>query len=123
MLERLAQPDPVGSEPNLLTFQGDAEDHLLRELLPGMFYATESSPEALSAEHRFRQFMAPHMVPQDVETMVSLVPSVRHGLQDALRHLELLVRKAVALQREDWKRLESLRSDLAGFEPPHSAEG
>lgn len=120
MLERLAQPDPVGSEPNLLTFQGDAEGHLLRELLPGMFYAGESSPEALSAEKRFRQFMAPHMYPQDVETMVSLVPSVRHGLQDALRHLELLVRKAVALQREDWKQLETLRRDLTRFElPPH----
>lgn len=118
MLERLAMPDLATSEPNLLTYEGDAENHLLRELLPGMFYASESSPEAVSAETRFRQFMAPHMYPQDVETMVSLVPSVRHGLHEALRHLELLVRKAVALQRENWKQLEILRKDLADFEPP-----
>jgi hypothetical protein len=30
----------------------------------------------------------------------------------AVRQLELLVRKAVALQREDWKTLDTLRKDL-----------
>ncbi len=118
MLDRLATPPAEAEEPNLQTYTGDTEGHLLRELLPDMFYAGEASPEALNAERRFRQFMAPHMIPQDVETMVSLVPSVRHGVHDALRHLELLVRKAVALQREDWKQLEALRKDLVEFEAP-----
>ena len=118
MLERLAGSSSEAEEPNLQTYTGDAEEHLLRELLPDMFYAGEASPEAVNAERRFRQFMAPHMVPQDVETMVSLVPSVRHGIQAALRHLELLVRKAVALQREDWRQLETLRKELAAFDSP-----
>lgn len=113
MLDKMIQPEPAGSEPNLVTYNGDAEVHLLKELLPGMFYAAEGSPEANAAESRFRLFMAPHMYPQDVETMVSLVPYVRHGQSDALRHLELLVRKAVALQKEDWKSLENLRKDLS----------
>jgi len=118
MLERLVQLEPEGSEPDLVTFEGDVENHLLREMLPGMFYAAEASPEAILAEKRFRQFMAPHMYPQDVEAMVSLVPSVRHGQSQALHHLELLVRKAVALQREDWKQLEVLRKELGEFDPP-----
>ncbi len=118
MLERLALPDPVTDKPNLLTFVGDVENHLLREILPDMFYASDTSPEAVEAEARFRQFMAPHMYPEDVEIMLSLIPSVRHGQAQALRHLELLVRKAVALQRENWKQLDVLRKDLAEFEPP-----
>lgn len=118
MLDRLIQPDPPGSEPDLLTFEGDAEAHLLKEVLPDMFYAAEGSSEADAAERRFRTFMAPHMYPQDVDLMVSLVPSVRHGQTNSLRHLELLVRKAVALQRENWKQLEALRKELAEFESP-----
>lgn len=118
MLDRLIQPEPAGTEPDLITFEGDAEAHLLKDVLPGMFYAAEDSTEAVAAEKRFRSFMAPHMYPQDVELMVSLVPSVRHGQAHALRHLELLVRKAVALQRENWKQLETLRKELAEFESP-----
>ena len=118
MLEILSPSDPLGPEPNLLTFIGDAETHLLREILPDLLYAAEASLEALAAERRFRQFMAPHMYPQDVEAMVSLVPSVRHGQAHALHHLELLVRKAVALQREDWRQLDALRKELGEFDHP-----
>jgi hypothetical protein len=116
MLEKLGLSEPGEAdtevEPTLETFRGDLEAHLLREILPGMFYAPESSWEAAAAEKRFRTFMAPHLYPADVERMVDLVPHVRHGEADALRHLELLVRKAVALQREDWKSLESIRGEL-----------
>jgi hypothetical protein len=115
MLEKLTSPagdPPASTEPTLETFQGDLENHLLREILPGMFYAPEASPEAMDAELRFRAFMAPHLYPADVERMVGLVPSIRHGESVAVRQLELLVRKAVALQREDWKTLDSLRKDL-----------
>jgi hypothetical protein len=115
MLEKLVlSPDesPLPSEPNLETFQGDIENHLLREIFPGMFYARESSPEAEEAERRLRSFMAPYLFPADVERMLGLVPQIRHGENPALRQLELLVRKAVAIQREDWKALETLRNDL-----------
>ena len=115
MLEKLVlSPDesPLPSEPNLETFQGDLENHLLREIFPGMFYARESSPEAEEAERRFRIFMAPYLFPADVERMLGLVPQIRHGENPALHQLELLVRKAVAIQREDWKALETLRNDL-----------
>jgi len=115
MLEKLvlsSEEDANPSEPNLETFQGDLENHLLREILPGMFYARESSSEAEDAERRFRTFMAPYLFPTDVERMVGLVPQIRHGENPALRQLELLVRKAVAIQREDWKALEALRNDL-----------
>lgn len=115
MLGKLAPPadaEPALPEPTLETFDGDLEEHILREILPGMFYAPEQSHEALAAEKRFRAFMAPHLYPDDVERMVALVPQVRHGEIEALRRLELLVRKAAALQREDWKALEILRKDL-----------
>jgi hypothetical protein len=115
MLEKLVQPSEEAApstEPTLETFQGDLENHLLREILPGMFYAPESSPESQDAERRFRAFMAPYLFPADVERMVGLVPQIRHGENPALRQLELLVRKAAAIQREDWKTLETLRNDL-----------
>jgi hypothetical protein len=115
MLEKLVlspQEGTIPTEPTLETFQGDLENHLLREILPGMFYAQESSPEALDAEKRFRAFMAPYLFPADVERMVGLVPQIRHGENPALRQLELLVRKAAAIQREDWKALGTLRNDL-----------
>ena len=118
MLEKLVLLEPEEAAPDLNTFEGDVENHLLREILPGMLYASEASPEAIHAEKRFRQFMAPHMYPQDVEAMVSLVPSVREGKNQALHHLELLVRKAVALQKENWKQLETLRKELGEFDPP-----
>lgn len=115
MLEKLALSPEDGArpaEPNLETFQGDIEDHLLREILPGMFYAPDASPEAVDAERRFRAFMAPYLFPADVDRMVGLVPQIRQGENPALRQLELLVRKAVAIQKEDWKALETLRNDL-----------
>ena len=115
MLEKLdlsPAKGEIGLEPNLETFQGDLENHLLREVLPGMFYAPESSPEAEDAERRFRDFMAPYLFPADVDKMVGLVPHIRHGENPALHRLELLVRKAVAIQREDWKALEALRNEL-----------
>ena len=115
MLEKLDLSPSGGEpsqEPNLETFQGDLEDHLLREILPGMFYAPESSPESEDAERRFRAFMAPYLFPADVDRMVGLVPQIRHGENPALHRLELLVRKAVAIQREDWKALEVLRNEL-----------
>ena len=118
MLEKLGLGAPPtaqieGSpEPNLETFQGNLEEHLLKDVLPGLLYAPESSWEAAAAEKRFRDFMAPHAYPEDVERMVSLVPGVRRGEPGSLHRLELLVRKAAALQREDWKALESIRGEL-----------
>lgn len=100
------------AEPNLETFQGDLEGHLLRELLPDMFYAAEDSEDAKAALSRFQAFMSPHLYPADVERMLELVPLVRHGDHEALKRLDLLVRKVAAIQREDWKTLEILRRDL-----------
>lgn len=118
MLEKFALPpgaqeiDAETEEPNLHTFEGDIEAHLLKGILPDLFYASEASPEAVEAERRFRLFMAPHMFPNDVERMMGLVPQVRHGEAAALRQLELLVRKVAALQKEDWHALEVLRKEL-----------
>ena len=112
MLEKLSLLAPENAEPTLETVQGDIEAHLQKEILPGMFYAPESSAEAHDAERRFRTFMAPHLYPSDVDRMVALVSGIRQGQQSARRQMELLVRKAAALQREDWKALESIRKDL-----------
>lgn len=103
-----ALPEP----PTLETFEGDIEAHLLKDLLPGMFYAEGDSYEAHAAELRFRAFMAPCLVPHDVETMVALVPAIRSGDTNALHRLELLVRKAAALQREDFRTLERIKLEL-----------
>lgn len=115
MLGLLAPPSAPSdstAEPNLETFQGDLEGHLLRELLPDMFYAAEDSEDAKAALCRFQAFMSPHLYPVDVERMLELVPLVRHGDHDALKRLDLLVRKVAAIQREDWKALETLRREL-----------
>lgn len=112
-LERIQEPGPAAPpSPNLETFEGDIEEHLLKDLLPGMFYAPGETPEAHAAELRFRAFMAPCLVPQDVESMVDLVPAVRRGDMSALQRLELLVRKAAALQREDFRALETIKLAL-----------
>lgn len=112
-LSRIEETPPAASSvPNLETFEGDIEDHLLKDLLPGMFYAPGETPESHAAELRFRAFMAPCLVPDDVETMIELVPAIRRGDMAALHRLELLVRKAAALQREDFKTLERIRQEL-----------
>lgn len=103
---------PSPETPTLETFEGDIEHHLLKDLLPGMFYAPGDSPEAHAAELRFRAFMAPCLVPTDVEAMIELVPAIRRGDIAALHRLELLVRKAAALHREDFRTLEQLRQEL-----------
>lgn len=103
---------PAQEPPTLETFEGDIEEHLLKDLLPGMFYAPGDSHEAHAAELRFRAFMAPCLVPGDVDAMVDLVPSIRRGDMAALHRLELLVRKAAALQREDFRTLERIRQEL-----------
>lgn len=112
-IERLQEPAAAPQVvPNLETFEGDIEEHLLKDLLPGMFYAPGDTPEAHAAELRFRAFMAPCLVPQDVEAMIDLVPAVRRGDMSALQRLELLVRKAAALQREDFRALEAIKQAL-----------
>ncbi|MCB9497236.1 MAG: hypothetical protein H6686_10175 [Fibrobacteria bacterium] len=103
---------PPDSPATLETFEGDIESHLLKDLLPGMFYAEGGTPEAHAAELRFRAFMAPCLVPQDVENMIELVPSIRRGDMAALHRLELLVRKAAALHREDFRTLEKIKHEL-----------
>jgi hypothetical protein len=103
---------PAPTAPTLETFEGDIEGHLLKDLLPGMLYAHDGSPEAHAAELRFRAFMAPCLVPGDVEAMVDLVPAIRGGDTTALHRLELLVRKAAALHREDFRTLENIRREL-----------
>lgn len=111
-LERIEEGAVVQEPPTLETFEGDIEEHLLKDLLPGMFYAPGDTPEAHAAELRFRAFMAPCLIPGDVETMVSLVPAVRRGDMAALQRLELLVRKAAALQREDFQGLDQIKVAL-----------
>ena len=111
-LEKLEEPVQLPAPVTLETFAGDIENHLLKDLLPGMFYAQGETPEAHAAELRFRAFMAPCIVPGDVETMISLVPAVRRGDMSALHRLELLVRKAAALHREDFRTLEKIKLAL-----------
>jgi len=105
------ETSPTGI-PTLETFEGDIEEHLLKDLIPGMFYAPGETPEAHAAELRFRAFMAPCIVPGDVDAMIELVPAIRRGDMAALHRLELLVRKAAALQREDFRALERIRQEL-----------
>jgi hypothetical protein len=114
MLSVLSSPSPLALPdiPTVATFSGDLEQHLLRELLPGMFYAPDQSWEYHAAEKRFRAFMAPYLYPNDVEQMMELVPRVRAGEPQALHRLELLVRKSVALQREDFRSLDAVRREL-----------
>ena len=120
-LQRIEEAPSRDDEPELCatleTFEGDIEEQLLKDLLPGMLYATADSPEAHAAELRFRAFMAPCIVPRDVESMLELVPSVRRGDMAALHRLELLVRKAAALQREDFRTLERIRHELGEHGP------
>lgn len=114
MLELLSPPSEPSepSEPTLETFQGNIEDHLLRTILPDLLYAAEGSSDAEAALSRFQAFMSPHLYPGDVQRMLDLVPQVRHGDHEALKLLDLLVRKVAAIQREDWKTLETLRREL-----------
>ncbi|HNY32664.1 MAG TPA: hypothetical protein PKO15_17405 [Fibrobacteria bacterium] len=114
MLGLLATPEPpeVAAEPNLETFEGNIEEHLLRTLLPALLYAKEGSTDADEALRRFQAFMSPHLYPGDVQRILDLVPQVRQGDHESLRILDLLVRKVAAIQREDWKTLETLRHEL-----------
>jgi len=100
--------------PNLKaqSFQGDLKGHLLKELIPKMIYTLNDPTEYLEAKKQFRNFMGDFSYPQDLEEIITLIESTPTHDALVLKKLELLVAKVEALQKEDFVKLEEIRTEL-----------
>ena len=114
MLGNLEKPSPSAPEESrdigdINSFKGDIKTYLLKEILPGMIYNREDVNEFRSSEKKFKTFMKDFGFPQDTQAILSLA---RSNLSDELSMLELLVEKIVALQQEDYIKLEEIKSKI-----------
>ena len=103
---------PTSASRELQTFTGDVETYLLQTLLPSVLYAKDDSSEAGNAMERFRTFLQPHLTESDLDAVLALLPIVRKGDAKASQRLDLLLRRAAALHREDFRSLEAIRQSL-----------
>ncbi len=103
---------PTSASRELQTFTGDVETYLLQTLLPRVLYAKDDDSEAGNAMERFRTFLQPHLTEGDLDAVLALLPIVRKGDTKASQRLDLLLRRAAALHREDFRSLEAIRQSL-----------
>ena len=112
--ERDGNGDPAEG-PKIQNFKGDVKAFLLKDLIPKMIYNLSDPSEYGKALGQFKSFMGDFGYPEDMQEIISLVESTPNHDAKALRKLELLVAKVVALQMEDYEKLDVIRKELKGL--------
>ena len=120
-LEKVSTPK-ASEEVTLQNFQGDLQAFLLKDLIPKMIYNLSDPTEYQNAKRHFRTFMGDFGYPEDLEAIIILIETTPKQDLMVLKKLELLVAKVEALQREDYIKLEEIRSQLSklGLSNPES---
>lgn len=98
--------------PRIQNFKGDVKAFLLKDLIPNMIYNLSDASAYQKALNQFKHFMGDFGYPEDMQEIISLVESTPTHDANAIRKLELLVAKVVALQKEDYEKLEDIRNQL-----------
>ncbi len=100
-----------GEGVKIQDFEGDIQDHLLKDLIPRMIYSRGNDEEHGAALSQFKYFMSDFGYPDDTREIIELVETL-HENPGRLRKLELMVAKIEALQNEDYEKLEVIKKEL-----------
>jgi len=116
MLRELENPlqitSDANSEKNIHQFKGNLKKHILTEYLPQMLYTLKDPTAFDEAKNQFLSFMEGFHFPQEAKDLIQVIQSPWSNDQDKLRVLELHVEKIVALQNEDFEKLEKIKRKI-----------
>lgn len=108
---------------NLLTFVGDLQELLERQVVPYLLYQAGNGEEFKASLDRFKSFMAPYKEPGDVEGIGNAICKLRMNENDSQERfrLELLCRKVSAMYHEKFEQVPEIQQKLNALD--HPAEG
>ena len=108
---------------NLLTFVGDLQELLERQVVPYLLYQAGNGEEFKASLDRFKSFMAPYKDPGDVEGIGNAICKLRMNENDSRERfrLELLCRKVSAMYHEKFEQVPEIQQKLNALD--HPAEG
>lgn len=108
---------------NLLTFVGDLQELLERQVVPYLLYQAGNGEEFKASLDRFKSFMAPYKEPGDVEGIGNAICKLRMNENDFRERfrLELLCRKVSAMYHEKFEQVPEIQQKLNALD--HPAEG
>ena len=108
---------------NLLTFVGDLQELLERQVVPYLLYQAGNGEEFKASIDRFKSFMAPYKEPGDVEGIGNAICKLRMNENDSRERfrLELLCRKVSAMYHEKFEQVPEIQQKLNALD--HPAEG
>lgn len=108
---------------NLLTFVGDLQELLERQVVPYLLYQAGNGEEFKASLDRFKSFMAPYKEPRDVEGIGNAICKLRMNENDSRERfrLELLCRKVSAMYHEKFEQVPEIQQKLNALD--HPAEG
>ena len=108
---------------NLLTFVGDLQELLERQVVPYLLYQAGNGEEFKASLDRFKSFMAPYKEPGDVEGIGKAICKLRMNENDSRERfrLELLCRKVSAMYHEKFEQVPEIQQKLNALD--HPAEG
>ncbi len=99
---------------NLLTFVGDLQELLERQVVPYLLYQAGNEDEFKTSLERFKNFMAPYKDPGDIESIGRAIRKLRSNENDSQERfrLELLCRKVSAMYHERFEQVPEILRKL-----------
>ncbi len=103
---------------SLLTFVGDLQELLERQVVPYLLYQAGNEEEFKASLERFKNFMAPYKNSRDIEEIENAICKLRSNENDSRERfrLELLCRKVSALYHEKFELVPEIQQKLSALE-------
>lgn len=100
---------------NLLTFVGNLQELLERQVIPYLLYQADNGEQFLSGLNRFQEFMSPYKNPEDIQKISDSIRKLRTNENDSLerKRLELLCRKVSAVYHEKFEQIPEIQQSLS----------
>lgn len=112
----LSQIEKQASENEIFTNTSDLEKKMLGNYIPAILYSLPNPAEHQKAIARFRRFMHGYRFPEDVDRIIEAVQNVKSPDAKTTKKLELLIKKIVAMSKEDFSALAVIQRELNGIE-------
>lgn len=109
---------------NLLTFVGDLQELLERQVVPYLLYQAHDAGVFRASLERFKDFMAPYKDSGDVDGIQKAICRLRENENDSRERsrLELLCRKVSAIYHEKFERVPEIIQKLKELGPSDSGD-
>lgn len=97
---------------NFRDYRDDLERKLLGSYIPAVLYSRQNPLDFERAVERFRRFMMGYRFPEDVEEVIRISSRPITANSKELRKFELLLKKMVALAKEDFGEVATIQEDI-----------